>query len=206
MVLALWTDSKKRRLKSTFFFLWIIIKLSVLRKVWLLQGEKKSISAMAVRVEDSTVCSCVWVMHGVKSCSSHAVCPWFHCCHCGQWMGAVWGQWRDDVKAWTWRASLRSTLAAKAHALHCRKWELRTWNKWDDFFLFSVCHFMKMFQGKRKKKTCSFSGTVTFLSLQNRQFFVFSFLVCFFFFFFVIFYSSEGTNFNSKGKNRNNVN
>lgn len=42
---------KEKEVEKHVFFLWIIIKLSVLWKVWLLQEERKSISAAAVCVE-----------------------------------------------------------------------------------------------------------------------------------------------------------
>lgn len=78
-----------------------------------------------------------------------------------------------------------------------------TKNKWDnnDYILFCLFSY-QCFNEKKKRKTLSVSGTVTFLFFQFRHIFVcFHGIV-------ILFYSFKvkAHSFNSKGKKSNNVN
>lgn len=94
----------------------------------------------------------------------------------------------------TWRCFLLSCVAAQNPCV-----ALQEEGHYDSekvgclYFLF---FFVKTLQGKWKICRCSVSGTVTFSLLQNR--------FCFFVTLFTVL--KKGTNINSKGKKRNNVN
>lgn len=142
MVLALGMDSKEKGLKKHvlfFFFLWNFIKLSVLRKVWLLK-EKTRAGGISLHAD-------VYIRQDV--------CIGSRRCHCDKGRSSVGTPKGSRSSAWMWRTCLLSSVTAQnpCFALqderHCDLEKVGC--------LYFLCSFSwKCFKEKRKKKNIQF--------------------------------------------------
>lgn len=178
MVLALGMDSKEKGLKKHvfFFFLWNFIKLSVLRKVWLLK-EKTRARGISLHAD-------VYVRRDV--------CIGSQRCRHDKGRSSVGTPKGSCSNPWRWRTRLLSSVAAQnpcfalQEEIHCDLEKVGC--------LYFLCSFSWVKKGEKKPSLVS--GTVTFLLLQNR--------LCVFVRYFTVLKKRHKYQF--KGKKRNNVN